>query len=119
MKAFVTFIVVLFTLTGATAQIKVKQQTPLNKLKQDIKNNKITLYILGGIAARVYEGDADFKKKFSIDFHDFGCLAPPNLDFYTAYNQLVFNYLNKQYGTDWQKEIRSDILGWEKWKKKK
>lgn len=118
MKAIITLIVVLFSITGSMAQTPIKQQTPQEMLKQDIKSNKVTLYILGGIAARVYKEDGAFCRKFKIGFHDFGCLAPLNLDFYSEYNQLVFDYLNEQYGTDWQKEIRKDILGWEKWKKK-
>ena len=112
-----TLVIALFSITNSFAQLP--NETPQSKLENDIKNNKVTLFILGGIAARVYEGDAKFREKYKIAFHDFGCLAPLNLDFYTAYNQLVFDYFNKQYGTGWQAEIRPDIMGWEDWKKKK
>ncbi len=112
-----TLILIVFSTGSSYAQIKA--ETPQAKLENDIKNNKVTLYILGGIAARVYKEDAEFMEKYHVAFHDFGCLAPPNLDFYRDYNQLVFAYLNNQYGTGWQTEVRKDILGWEKRKEEK
>lgn len=112
----ITLAFTLLCITPGFSQFK--QETPQSKLENDIKNNTITLYILGGIAARVYEGDAAFREKYQVKFHDFGCLAPLDIDFYKKYNQLVFDYFNKQYGTGWQAEIRPNIVGWENWKEK-
>ena len=45
-------------------------------------------------------------------------LHPTNFEEYEAKNNLVFNFLNKNYGKQWQKEIKSSVLGFEKWVKK-
>ncbi|MCO6146759.1 hypothetical protein [Flavobacterium sp. NRK1] len=94
------------------------QQTPLEKFDKDIKNNKITLYILGGIASRHYPGEKDFQTKYKLHYHDFGCIAPANLSFYKDYNFLVLTHLKNIFGNEWKKDIRKDILGWEEWQKK-
>ena len=62
--------------------------------------------------------DLVFAKKYNIHFHDFGCIAPTNFKEYETKNQLVFEYLNKTYGKQWQKEIKQSVMGFEKWKKK-
>jgi hypothetical protein len=36
---------------------------------------------------------------------------------YEKLNAQVFDQLNKEFGTNWQNEIRKGILGFEKWKK--
>jgi hypothetical protein len=46
------------------------------------------------------------------------CIAPTNFEEYETKNELVFEYLNKSYGNQWQKEIKPSVLGFEKWKKK-
>ena len=51
-------------------------------------------------------------------FHDFGCIAPTNFKEYETKNELVFEYLNKIYGKQWQKEIKQSVMGFEKWRKK-
>ena len=117
MKAFITIILLAGGLSISHAQII--PETPQTKFEQDIKYNRVSLYILGGITASVYKGDAEFQQKYKITFYDFGCLAPSNIDFYKEYNKIVFEHLNKQYDTEWQDEIRKDILGWLEWKKKK
>ena len=56
-----TLVIALFSITNSFAQLP--NETPQSKFENDVKNNKVTLYILGGIAARVYEGDAKFSEK--------------------------------------------------------
>ena len=98
----------------ASAQKKTAQE----KFDKDLKSKYITLYILGGIASRHYPGDTDFQTNYKLHYHDFGCLAPIDLTFYKDYNILVLNHLKNTFGTEWQKDIRKDILGWEEWQKK-
>ena len=73
---------------------------------------------MGGIAASITKEDMEFAKKFGIIFHDFGCIAPLDFEEYESKNAQVFDWLNETYGTDWQKEMKSSALGFEKWKKK-
>jgi len=84
---------------------------------QSLKKNK-TIYLLGGIAAAITKEDLEFAKKFGIVFHDFGCIAPLDFEKYESKNAQVFDWLNKTYGTDWQKEMKTTALGFEKWKMK-
>jgi hypothetical protein len=81
-------------------------------------NDKPTIYVIGGIASVITKEDIEFSKKHNIQFYDFGCLAPVNINKYEQLNALVFEALDKIHGIKWQKEIRKGILGFEKWKKK-
>ena len=76
------------------------------------------IYLLGGIGASITKEDMEFAKKYGITFHDFGCIAPVNFEEYESKNDQVFDWLNETYGTDWQKEMKSSALGFEKWKMK-
>ena len=106
-------IVFLFCLT---LQAHEKKQNDIIKI--EINSNTKTIYLLGGIASVITKEDLAFAKKYNIQFHDFGCIAPTNFKEYETKNALVFEYLNKTFGTQWQKEIKSSVLGFEKWKKK-
>lgn len=117
MKTIVTFLFVLLMSVSTYAQ--EKNITPQQKLQTDSKKGTVTLYILGGIVSKATPVDKGFQKKYKVKYHDFGCVAPENLDYYTDYNLLVLQYLKKKFGTKWEKDIRKDILGWEKWKPKK
>lgn len=99
-----------------TLQAQEKKQN--DTIKIEINSNTKTIYVLGGIASIITKEDLAFAKKYNIQFHDFGCIAPTNFKEYEAKNELVFNYLNKTFGKQWQKEIKSSVLGFEKWKKK-
>lgn len=111
------FITLLFIMS--TAFVLGQEKTALEKFDKDVKNKHITLYILGGIASRHYPADTDFQTKYKLNYHDFGCLAPINLTFYKDYNILVLNHLKDTFGSEWQKDIRQDILGWEEFQKQK
>jgi hypothetical protein len=106
-------IVFLFCLT---LQAQEKKQNDIIKI--EINSNTKTIYLLGGIASVITKEDLAFAKKYNIQFHDFGCIAPTNFKEYETKNAMVFEYLNKTFGTQWQKEIKSSVLGFEKWKKK-
>lgn len=108
-------IVVIF-LFSFTLQAQEKKQN--DTIKIGINSNTKTIYVLGGIASVITKEDLAFAKKYNIQFHDFGCIAPTNFEEYEIKNELVFNYLNKTFGKQWQKEIKPSVLGFEKWKKK-
>jgi hypothetical protein len=108
--------ITLSILLCLTIQAQEKKQN--DTIKIEINSNTKTIYVLGGIAAIITKEDLAFAKKYNIHFHDFGCIAPTNFKEYETKNELVFEYLNKTYGKQWQKEIKSSILAFEKWKKK-
>lgn len=108
-----TFLLFLAFL-GIQAQEKKQNET----IKIEINSNTKTMYVLGGIASVITKDDLAFAKKYNVRFHDFGCIAPENFEEYEVKNTLIFEYLNKNYGKQWQKEIKSSVLGFEKWVKK-
>lgn len=108
--------IILSILLCLTLQAQEKKQN--DTIKIEINSNTKTIYVLGGIASVITKEDLAFAKKYNVQFHDFGCIAPTNFEEYEVKNELVFNYLNKTYGKQWQKEIKSSVLGFEKWKMK-
>ena len=103
-------------LISFTLQAQEKKQN--DTIKIEINSNTKTIYVLGGIASVSTKEDLAFAKKYNVHFHDFGCTAPTNFEEYEAKNELIFDFLNKTYGMQWQKEINPSVLGFEKWKKK-
>lgn len=77
----------------------------------DLKKNTAKILIPGGFAPVMYPTDKDFLTNYKIGYYTFGCVAPENIECLTAYNQAIFEHLNKTFGTKWQKEIRKDAIG--------
>lgn len=109
-------LIILALLFNFTIQAQEKRQN--DTIKIEINSKTKTIYVFGGIASVITKDDLAFAKKYNIQFHDFGCIAPTNFEEYEAKNALVFEYLNKSYGNQWQKEIKPSVMGFEKWKKK-
>ena len=108
-----------FLLLLAFFGIQAQEKNQNDTIKIEINSNTKTIYVLGGIASVITKEDLAFAKKYNIKFHDFGCIAPTNFEEYEVKNTLIFEYLNKIYGKQWQKEIKPSILGFEKWRKNK
>ena len=83
--------------------------------KRDVK----VVYLAKGISAHDLVDTAWIAKKYNIQFHDFGCIAPTNFKEYETKNAVVFEYLNKTFCKLWQKEIKPNVLGFEKWVNRK
>jgi len=113
------FILLLLTGLSSHAQKTQEQCKAQQQFEKDLFVNNLRIYILGGIAARPKEGDADFEKKYAVDFYNFGCIAPINLDFYNEYNLLVFKHLTEKAGAEWEEAIRKDVMAWNQWKPEK
>ena len=101
-----------------TFAIQAQEKKQNDTIKIEINSNTKTIYVLGGIASVITKEDLAFTKKYNVQFHDFGCIAPTNFEEYETKNELVFEYLNKTYGKQWQKEIKQSVMAFEKWKKK-
>ncbi len=99
--------IILFTLFLISFTVKA----------QEDKIETKTIYILGGIATTYTKEDIAFEKKYHIQYHDFGCIAPTNFEEYETKNKAVFNFLKKVFGLQWIKEIKSSAMGLEEWKK--
>jgi hypothetical protein len=120
-------IAIIFTLlvTGVYAQeqpvcTKGKDAlTPEKQFEADLKSNNLKIYTVGGLKPYDHEAVQVFENTHGIHYHDFGCLAPSNMDYYAAYNLLVFQYLKEKSGNEWEKEIKDNAMGFYKWKEAK
>lgn len=117
MKKIIYTFLILFIGMNSSAQEEKNKTSEIEVLLNTDINYTNTIYLIGGIASVITKEDLAFAKKYNIQFHDFGCLAPVNMIKYEKLNAQVFDQLNKEYGNNWQKEIRKGILGYEKWKK--
>jgi len=82
-----------------------------NKALQDIQNNSVCLFIPGGIVdPRIYPSDTIFELKYNLSYHSNGCV----LFEVKEYNETVFEYLDKTFGSDWRKYVRKDVIGLKK-----
>ena len=106
----------LFLIFSFTLNAQQKKQTETVTI--EVNQNTKTIYILGGIASVITKEDLAFAKIYNLRFHDFGCLAPANFEFYESKNALVFEDLNQTFGKQWQKDMKPNVMGFDKWKKK-
>ncbi|KXX69468.1 hypothetical protein AVL50_19140 [Flammeovirga sp. SJP92] len=93
---------------------KIQQIKTIEEAKElaltAIKNNTPFLLISGGVAPTIISSDFEFENKYNIYFYEFGC-NPIREDLMKIYNREVFKYLTVQFGTNWKKEIRKDVVG--------
>lgn len=115
MKTYILTLITLFTISKHFGNdLKIAE----NCFKSNSIQRPMKIYLLGGIVSSITQKEIDFSKKYEISFHDFGCLAPTNLEYYEIENQKVFDWLNIRFGPKWQNEIKENALGFKKWKEK-
>ena len=88
-------------------------------LADDIKKGTVSLYIIGGIVSALQKGDEGFAEKYGVNYHDFGCVVPGNLEYYELYNGFAFEYLDAKFGKKWRKEVNMRTMGFVKWRERK
>lgn len=110
----ILLVIILFS-SISMAQNKAKSDDNAKTVEVRVKP---IIYLLGGIVSSVGEKEMAFAKKYNVTFHDFGCLAPTNLEDYEMLNSKTFDLLNIQYGLKWQEDIKPTTLGYSKWKTK-
>lgn len=79
--------------------------------ENDLKSNSITIYLQGGIVSVIKKEDLAFQEKYGIRYHDSGCVATRDFDYYKLYNHHVFAYLSGKFGEDWKKELNTSAFG--------
>jgi hypothetical protein len=108
------FCILLIMITSFCFSQKQRISCPKSNPAQ-VNSQQMKIYLLGGIVTAITQKEIDFSKKYNVQFHDFGCLAPTNLDYYEAINFRTFDLLNIQFGPKWQSEIKPTTLGFNKW----
>lgn len=123
MKVILTIVLAFLSLAGYAqskpACTRGQQQTAEMQFEKDLKNGTLKIYTVGGLKPSNYKVDTAFQETYKLEYHDFGCIAPPNMDYYIAYNLQVFQHLRKKWGNSWEKDIKDNAMGFYKWKEAK
>ncbi len=83
---------------------------------QDIKKHEMQILFSGGFGGMPDFSSAEdqlFQKRYGLTFHSQGCLRSGEGENEAEYNQTIFAYLDKTYGTKWRYELRKDAIGFE------
>ena len=92
------------------------KESAKQKFEQDLNTKNIKIYIIGGIISVITKEDLEFEKNYLLRYYDFGCTPPVNFETFEKYNQLVFDYLLKEYGKNWISSTNQNAFGFLKWK---
>ncbi len=81
------------------------------QIEQRIENGTLN-FIMHGIDSSIPKEYAEFKEKYGIGLTKENCVIDP-LSFKkaTENNQMIFDFLNKKYGTEWQSELKTKPFG--------
>lgn len=81
------------------------------EIEQRIENGTLN-FIMHGIDSSIPKEYIDFKDKYGIGLTKENCVIDP-LAFKkaTENNQMIFDFLNKKYGTEWQNELKTKPFG--------
>lgn len=85
--------------------------TPLNYLtaRQDIKNGKIQIVVLGEIFTKDKQKQ-DLAKTYGFELYFFGCnLSTEIINGTKYYNQTMIDYLERKYGSGWWKKFQAQL----------
>jgi hypothetical protein len=81
------------------------------QIEQRIENETLN-FIMHGIDSSIPNEYVEFKEKYGIGLTKENCVIDP-LSFKkaTENNQMIFDFLNKKYGTEWQTELKTKPFG--------
>jgi hypothetical protein len=104
-----------FTTTNEKVLTKIFELIPnceynAETAKSDWTNKKPKLLLFGSLAPRLNsKADLKFEKKYNIEYYEFGCTPPP-LECAAEYNKTISEFLDNEFGVEWRKYVRKDIL---------
>lgn len=75
------------------------------------KAGEASFLLQGGMAPVVYLGQENFKKKYGVDYEDFGCMAYCSEHQMKIYNTVIMDCLTAKYGNKWIDDVRKDVPG--------
>lgn len=105
--------------SGAKKLIFEREISRVQELaKNDIEKGIPFLLIQNGIEPAVYTTDSVFENRFKVRYYEYGCTGP-RTELINAYNNEIFIFLDKEFGKEWRKSIRKDVIGFKNWKRKK
>ena len=106
---------------NSSGAIKLIFETEISRAqelaKKDIEKGIPFLLMQGGIAPVIYSTDSVFENRFKAYYFEQGCMGP-DYELMKAYNIEIFKFLDKEYGKEWRRTIRKDVIGFKKWQGK-
>lgn len=85
--------------------------------KKALEEGKAELLLIGGSSPSIVKGQEKFKKKYGVDYYDFDCTPSFSNEEIARWNCVIFEWLNAHYGDSWQKDVRTDVIGFKEWMK--
>ncbi|WP_343524922.1 hypothetical protein [Pedobacter sp.] len=82
----------------------------IKQANADIRKGQLKFLIHGGIASIHVKGQEIFERKYGLEYYDFGCIAPSDINI-ADYNKVIAAFMDRKYGKGWRKEVRKDIQG--------
>ena len=81
------------------------------QIEQRIENGTLN-FIMHGIDSSIPKEYVEFKEKYGVGLTKENCVIDP-LSFKkaTENNQMIFDFLNKKHGTEWQSELKTKPFG--------
>lgn len=77
----------------------------------DIQSSQMVILLPGGIiSTEIYNKDTIFEKKYNIEYTCLGCIRYDCTQ-ESEYNDVIFKYLDEQYGIKWRSEVRRESIG--------
>lgn len=83
--------------------------------KEKWQSCEAKLLLQGGVAPVVYAEQEQFTRKYGVDYNDFGCMTYCSDKQMAEYNTVIMDYLTANYGNEWRKYVRKDVLGVDKY----
>ena len=109
-KTSISLLFLLFFISSSFVNSTLNTRADCSfNFENDLKVNKIKLFLIGGIAPTHVQGQEQHEKMFSFEYYDYGC-TPEADECIKAYNTKAFKHLDQKFGKSWRKHVRQDVL---------
>ena len=83
--------------------------------KRALEDGNAELLLVGGISPTIVIGQEKFKRKYGVDYYEFGDVPWFSNEEIARWNRVIFEWLNEHYGARWQRDVRTDVIGFKDW----
>ena len=102
--------------SSITVSISGNEKYSVESAKKDLEKGTARLAVVCGTSFVHREHqDRLFKEKYGIGFSVMGDVVDGSLKEMKRYNYTIFKWLDDKYGKEWINEIRTDVVGFDKW----
>lgn len=99
-----------------TESVPVSEKYSVESAKKALENGTAELVTICGTAPVHYPAqEIMFKDKYGVGFVVFGDLIDGDPHDMKLYNYAIFKWLDEKYGEEWMQDIRSGVVGYNRW----